>query len=159
MNFSTRNLYLIIPYFLSVMIIVSCGSHKQKADEAFDLVKKEKMLSDDSDLIRKALIQQTTTLQTKKIEVQDKWTIYKVESEKKIQTNENTIREIKANSRTNANLLRKVSALEKENNDLRIQMEKFNAEMTLKSENFKTMMNHDLNDISIQLKVMKTSNK
>ena len=92
MTISTRNFQLILTCFLSVMIIASCGSHKQKADEAFDLVKKGKMLSDDSDLIRKALIQETTKLQIKKNEPQDKWTIYKIEAEKKIQTNQNTIR-------------------------------------------------------------------
>jgi hypothetical protein len=159
MNFRTGFFPSKLTCIVCLIIIASCGSHKQKGDEAFDLVKKEKMLSNDSDLIRKALIQEKTTSQTKKNEPQDKWTIYKVETEKKIQTNENTIREIRTKSKSNANLIRKVSTLEKENNNLRIQMDKFNDEMTLKLENFKNMMNNDVNDIGIQLKVLKTGNK
>ena len=160
MTCNTRIIPMIIIVFFSVMIISSCGSHRQKADEAFDLVKKEKMLSDDSNLIREALIQEPVNAGlAKKKEPQDKWIIYKIETEKKIQTNENSIREIKANTKANSNLLKKVLALEKENNDLRILMDKYNEEMTLKWENFKTMMNHDVNDIGIRLKALKINQK
>ena len=145
---------------LSVMILASCGSHEQKADDAFEHVKKERMLLKDSNITSKEIIQEPMKTElVKKNENPDEWTKYKIETEKKIHTNENIIKEIKDLPNANANLIRKVSSLEKENNDLRIKMDEYNEEVKVKWENFKGTMNHDVNEIGIKLKAMKINNK
>jgi len=142
------------------MILVSCGSHEKKTDDAFDRVKKERMLSKDSTIISKAIAPEPKVSElVKKNENPDEWTRYKIETEKKIHANEIIIREIKALPKANASLLRKVTGLEKENNDLRVKMDEYNEEVKVKWENFKGTMNHDVNEIGIKLKAMKINNK
>lgn len=160
MTLKTNFIAIIITGYLSVMILSSCGSHSKKTDDAFDSVKKEKMLTEDSILIRDALKQEpTNAVVVKKNEIQDEWTKYKIETERKIYTNENIIREIRALPKVNANMLRKVASLEKENNDLRIKMDEYNEEVKERWENFKTGMNHDVNEIGIKLKAIKITHK
>ena len=148
---------MILTGCLSLMILTFCGPHEQKADDAFERVKKERILSKDSNIISKAIIPETQIV--KKTENQDEWTLYKIETGKKIHTNENIIKEIKRLPNANANMLIKVENLEKSNNDLRIKMDEYNEEMKVKWEKFKLMMNHDVNEIGIELKAMKLNNK
>lgn len=145
---------------LLALIATSCGSHQQKPDDAFDRVKKVRMLSNDSNFTSDEILQESLkTEPVKKKEIQDEWTKYKNEMERKIHLNENKIKEIKGFSDTNSGLNKKLASLEKDNNDLRIQMDKYNEEMKVKWENFKTEMNHHVNEIDIELNAMKTVNK
>ena len=156
MTLETNFIPLVITGLFTVSIIASCGTHEQKPDDAFELAKKERMLLKDSDSLSKEIIQESKKTEViKKNEYQDEWTRYKIEMEKKIRTNGNTIKEIKALGGINANLIRKAKSLEKENNDLRIKMDEYNEEVKVKWENFKTSMNHDVNEIAIELKAMK----
>ena len=145
---------------LSVMILASCGSHEQKGDDAFERVKEKRMLSKDSNFIPKIIIQEPKKpVLEKKKENPDEWTKYKYEIEKKINTNENKIKEIRELPNVNANLLRKVTNLEKTNNDLRMKMDEYNEAEKVKWEKFKVSMNHSVNEIGIELKSMKIDNK
>lgn len=143
-----------------VMMLASCQSHEQKADDAFDVVKQDKMLLKDSNMSSKEIIQEPKKIEfVKKSETPDEWTKFKFETEKKILTNEKKIKEIKSIPNANAKLLRKVTNLEKDNNNLRRQMDEYKEEVKVKWENFKVKMNHDVNEIGIELKDMTVNNK
>lgn len=141
-------------------IAPSCQSHKQKPDDAFDLVKKDRMLSGDSSFVSAEVIQESLkTEPVKKIETQDEWTKFKNEMEKKIHQNENKIKEINGLPDAKAGLLRKVANLEKDNNDLKLRMDEYKEEVKVKWEMFQASMNHNVKEIDIELNTLKTDNK
>jgi len=151
---------MILTGCLSVVIMTSCGYHKQKPDDAFDLVKKERMMSVDSSFVSEKVLQESMkTEPVKKIEATDEWTRFKLETEKKIHQNENKIKEIKELPDANAGLLRKAANLEKANNDLRIRIDEYQEEVKVKWEMFQTSMNHNVNEIDIELNALKPDNK
>jgi hypothetical protein len=155
-NFTT----IIISCCFSIMIFVSCESPEQKTDEAFDHVKEEKMMAKDSFIVEKEI----TKVQTKveivmKNESVDEWKKFKFETEKRILINENKIKEIKGIPDSNTKLYRQVTTLEKDNNDLRRQMDEYNEEMKVKWESFKVKINHDVNEIGIELQDIQVNNK
>jgi hypothetical protein len=151
---------LILTGCLSAMILTSCGSHVQKTDDAFDLVKKERMMTTDSNFVSKEVIEESLkTTVVKKIETPDEWTKFRNEMEKKIHKNEKTIKEIEGLPELNAGLRRKVTNLEKANNDMKIRMDEYKEEMKVKWEMFQASMNHTINEIDIELNALKTNNK
>lgn len=157
-NFISR----IVAVCFSVMILVSCESHEQESDDAFEQVKEEKMISNEnvSDSVIKEIIEEPKILKSAmKNENLDEWTKFKIETEKKIRTNENKIKEIKGIPNADSKLIRTLISLEKDNNDLRKQMDEYHEEMKVKWENFKTKINHDINKIGIELKDIKINNK
>lgn len=157
-NKQSLTLIIIISYLL-VLLFVSCESHEQNADDAFEIIKEEKMLYNDSNDVLKALVQEPVkTKFVRNIENTDEWTMFKIEIEKKIQNNEKKIKEIKEISNANSNLLRKVINMEKSNSDLRNQMNDYNEEVKLKWETFKSTINHDVNEIYIELKDLSINN-
>ena len=146
---------------LSVVIFTSCGSHEQKGDDAFERVKQERKLSNDSgDRVNNAMVIETKKSEsvTKK-ENPDERAQYKIDTDKKIQKNEMKINEMKAKPYTNAGLSRQVTNLENDNKDLTIRMNKYNKEEKVKWELFKATMNQNVNDIGLELKEIKTNNK
>lgn len=157
MNLKNIFIPVITGCFISVMIS-SCGSPDKKPDEAFDRVK-EKRESYDS-IRGKDSLQLLRKAELLKIrESQDEWTRFKLETEKKILANEKTIKEIKGLPDISTASFRKIKKLEKSNNDLRIKMDEYKEAMKVQWENFKTEINHDANEISTELKAMKTDNK
>jgi len=161
MTLTEKFFSMILTGCLSAIIFTSCGSHVQKADDAFDAVKKERMMSNDSNFVSKEIIQESmkTTELVKKNETPDEWTIFKIETEKKIRLNEKKVKEIEGLPGASASLLRKVTSLEKDNNALRIRMDEYNEEVKMKWEKFKASMNHNVNEIDIKLNAMKTDIK
>lgn len=156
----TNFITLIIAGLFSATILISCESHEQKADDAFELVKEEKMLSSDINIDSPIVIQESIkTDLVKKNDSPDEWTLFKVETEKKIFSNESKIKEIKGIPNADTKLFRRVASLEKDNNDLRIKMDEYKGEEKARWENFKTMVNHDANEIGIELKDIKINNK
>lgn len=159
--YTLRNFILIflVGYFF-VISLFSCTSHEQKADDAFDHVKEEKMLViDNTKTINDISIDQKKAAVVEKNNNQDEWTRYKIEMGKKILSNENKIKEIKAMPNSSAKLRRNIASLEKDNNDLKRGMEEYKEEMKVKWENFKTKMNYDVNEIGIELKDLTIKNK
>jgi len=135
---------------LSITITTSCGSHVKKTDDAFDLVKKARMLSEDSSFVSEKVIKESMkTVIVKKYEAPDEWTQLKNETEKKIRLNARKIKALKELPDVNARLLRKVESLEKNNNE----------EEKVKWEMFKASISHQSNEISLDLSAIKTDNK
>lgn len=154
-----KNLKLITMGCFASLILFSCESHEQKAVEAFDLVKEEKMLAKDSSLNTKKTMEEPKKIElVKKDQNPDEWMRFRVETEKKILSNDNKIKVIKNIPNANVKLLRKLASLEKENNDLRRQMDEYQEEVKVKWENFKLKISHDANEIDIELKDMTVNN-
>ena len=165
MTLKTTIVSKIIIACFSVVLMVSCKSHEQKTDDAFEQVKEEKKLTNDSDKINNAMVVEKSTVisdttkgnpVTKKI-IPDERTQFKLETAKKIQTNQNKIKQMKALQ--NVGMNRKVTSLEKDNNNLMIKMDEYNKDEKLKWELFKANMNQDVNEIGIELKTIRINNK
>ena len=165
MNHTTKNIsqmHRFFKYSLLVLFVVSCVSHQQKPDDAYDRFKQKKMLTKDSVVNNKKILQdalKTDVTVVKKKETTDEWALFRIEIERKIHANENKISEMKSIQNASANLLKRVSVLENNNNDLRKQLDEFNEEVKVKWESFKIKMNHDANEIGIELKAIKINNK
>jgi hypothetical protein len=142
---------IIILCSFNLMILVSCESHDKKTDDAFEHIKKEKNTPKDSIKIIKESPKVTLV---KRNENPNEWTIFKVETEKKILFNETKIKEIKNIPNADASLNRKVMSVEKNNRDLKRQLEKYQEEEKVKWEKFKLKMNQDMNEIDFALKDM-----
>lgn len=168
MTLKVNFISIILTGCLSVMIITSCGSHVKKTDDAFDLVKKDRMMSNDSNFVSKKIIEESMKTEivkknenqvVKENETPDEWTKFKLETEKKIRQNENKIKEIRGLADLNASLRRKVTNMEKDNNDLKIRMDQYKEEVKVKWEMFQASMNHNVNEINIELNAIKTDTK
>ena len=153
------NIQIIVSSFLLVFVFTYCGSPKPKVDDAFDHVKKERTLKKDSSNIIKEIVEEPKKIVVvKKNEIQDEWAKYKNEIEVQIHLNANKIKEIRNNSHLNDNQKRKVKNLESDNNNLRIKIDEYIENEKVNFETFKVSMNHNVNQIGIDLSSLKTSN-
>ncbi len=150
-------LLYIIPLCTSI-ILVSCESHEQKADDAFEYIRQEKVKKD-SDLAvievvnvekekSKPIIQKTQI---------DEWTKFKNEVEKKIVLNDLQIAELKSSLNASTKFKKRITSLEIENKDLIKKMDEYKEAEKVKWENFKTDINHQVNTIGIDLNDMKSN--
>ncbi|MFA9390130.1 MAG: hypothetical protein ACERKD_10000 [Prolixibacteraceae bacterium] len=156
MTFKINFILIIATGYLLMLCSCSSSQREQKQDDAFDRVKKVRMLSNDSSFVSDEVIQESMKTELAPIiETPDMWTTYTNELEKKIRKNENKIKEIKALSKENKSLLRKLNSLENDNNNLRFELAKYIEEAKLNWEMFKTSMNHHVNEINIELKTLK----
>ena len=145
---------------VSVLIFATCESHEQRADEAFERVKAEKMLNKDTVFIEKKPVEESKSNDViKKNDIQDEWTVFKAEIERKILANSAKIKEIKGTPNVSSGMLKKATSLEKDNNNLKIQMDEYKADVKLDWEKFKTKINYEGTDIGIKLKAMALDNK
>lgn len=148
---------LIISANFLVVLLNSCGTRVTKAEDAFDLVKKERMLSDDSSFVSKETIQASMKTElVKKVEKPDEWTQFRLEMEKKIKLNEVAIKKIKDKSELKNNTRRKLAFLEKENSELRVKMDEYAEDIKVRWETFKSSQNHIVNKVGIDLNALKT---
>ena len=165
MTLNRNIISMILTGSLFMIMITSCGPRVQKPDDAFDLVKKERMMSNDSSFVSKEIIKasmKTETVKTnivKKIETPDEWTIFKLETEKKIRSNENIIQSIKTLPGMNASTRRKLTSLEKDNNKLKMSLNEYPEEVKAKWEAFKSSLSHNANQIDLELIALKTAQK
>jgi len=142
------------------LVITSCGSHFKKPDDAFDIVKKERMMLNDSSFVSKEIIQESMKTElVKKTEILDEWTKFKLETEKKIRLNEIKIRKIRDLTDINGNLRRKLTKLEKDNDNLKSRLDEYNEEVKARWEMFKASISHSANEIGIELDAVKTDIK
>lgn len=152
MKIETTLILAIIATCLMGLILLSCESHEQKADDAYEQVKEEKFNS-------KSTITEPGTSQApikKKVTVTkvanpDEWVKFKQEIELKIQINEIKIKKFKSIPWVNSKTQRKVIDMEKENNDLRVQMKEFKEEAEDNWKKFKAKTILKVNDISTEL--------
>ena len=154
-----KYIQVIISSLIMVIVFTSCSPPKPKVDDAFDHVKKERTLKKDSSNIIKEIVEEPKKLEVvKKKEIQDEWTKYKNEMEFQIHLNANKIKEISSNPHLNDKILRKVKNLESDNNNLRIKIDEYIENEKVNFETFKVSMNHNVNQIGIDLSSLKTSN-
>jgi hypothetical protein len=141
---------------ISLLSLASCGPRVTKADEAFDRVKKERMLSNDSSFVSDKIIQESMkTVLVKKDETPDEWTQFKLETERKIRLNDQIIKELESLQNASGNLRRKVASLKKDNNDLKIGFDSYQEEVKAKWELFKASTSHSVKAIDIELSTLK----
>jgi len=156
----------------SVIALLSCQSHEQKADDAFERVKVEKKIDQDSGgavvvaqqpIIQEIKVPEPATLEVKKPDVkvinQDEWSVFRAETEKKILMAESKIKIIKATSGTSAKMLEELSSKEKDYNDLRRKLDEYSMEAKEALGKFKVKMNHEVNEINIDLNDLTLKNK
>jgi hypothetical protein len=145
---------------LTVVLLSSCGPRVQKPDDAFTLVKKERMLSDDSSFASKEVIQASMKTEVvKKTETVDEWTRFRLDTEKKIHSNENSIQKIKNLPDISNSLRKKLTNLEKDNNNLKMSLNEYPEEVKAKWEAFKTSTNHNAVEIGMELNALITDQK
>ena len=156
---------LAAPVLFFAFPFVSCESHEPKSD-AFEKVKEAKLASSEKKTQAKGIISDPAKTETEipsailpKNEIRVEWDNFKTEMENKFLGNETKIRQIKSKANTNTKQLKQVAGLEKENNDLRRQMDEYNEEVKARWETFKVKMNHDANEIGIELKDITVNSK
>ncbi|MEI6408670.1 MAG: hypothetical protein WCR52_04770 [Bacteroidota bacterium] len=136
-----------------------CTQHEPKSEDAFDRLKKEKLLTKDSVIITTEPIQEHKKNSTiKKIENLDEWAKFKLETENKIVANENKIKDLKGAPNFNSKLLKKIATIEKHNNELRKQMDVYHEDEKVLWANFRAKIIHDVNEIDIDLKDLMINN-
>lgn len=136
-----------------LIILVSCESQEQKPNEAFDQFKVEKMMSKDCVLTHVDTFQPLkTSLPLKTNESLDEWSRFKSEIENKISLNENKIKKLKQTPDADIKLFKKIVRFEKENDELKIQLNEYEKEVKENLEKFKEKVDLKLSDITIQLK-------
>ena len=150
---SLKNNIISLSSLLSLFILFSCESPDQMSDAAYEKVKEEKLKSKDSNTNIHDLIQEPVkTLVDKKNENQNDWSKFKIEVENKMRWNENRIKEIKNRSNTDVKLFKKMTVLEKENNEILIQLIEFNEDAKTRWEKCKLKVDQNLTEMSIELK-------
>lgn len=143
-----------------LIILASCESHDQKHNDAFDRFKKEKMTSTDSiENIKEISKIENKTEPLKTTENTDEWVKFKNETEKKILANENKIKRIKQTPEANVRLFKKIIRLEKDNDDLRLQLKVYEEEVKVNLEKFKEKINLKAKEIDTKLKDISISEK
>ena len=140
---------IIITSFLSLTILCSCQSHEQKANDAFEDFKEDKMNITDTIIIEKLIsAPENQITKTEKISEFEK---FKKEIEKKIISNENKIKIIKLTPNPNSKLFKRVLSLENDNKNLKIQFDLYQEELKKNFETFKNKINLDANEINSEL--------
>jgi hypothetical protein len=141
-------------FVLNVVLIFlfSCGNRVDKHTEAFDLVKKERMMSGDTGFVSKeTILRAMKTEPPQDDKISDEWTNFKIETENKISSNEIKIKKIKFLSYTNSSLYQKLTRLEGNNRDLKERLKKYENEVNLKWKTFKISMTDTVNEIDINI--------
>jgi hypothetical protein len=143
---------VIITSCFTAALLTSCGPPIKKPADAFDLVKKERMLSDDSSFVSKEIMQASMkTEAVKKVEIVDEWTKFRLETEKKIRMNDTKIQNIKNLPDLKTSIRKKLASLEKDNYNLKSSLEEYQAELKAKWEAYKSSVTHGANAIGDEL--------
>jgi len=151
----SHSIPIVLTIWLSIALLTACGPPAQKPDDAFDLVKKERMLLEDSSFVSKEIMQASMKTQpVKKIETVDEWNRFRIETEKQLRLNGVKIQKIKEHPDLKANQRRKLADLETENNKLKSSLEEYPAEIKAKWEAYKTSMRHNVNALGMELSVL-----
>lgn len=131
------------------VFVFSCESHEKKADSYVRSKYSIKVAEGEKTTNIKKEVKPTEQKRT--VKVLNEWQQFKLDTEKKIRLNEKEIERLKSHALTTQKMTRKLTDLEEANNDLKIQLKQFNEEVIVKWENFKTSMNHDVNEIGLEL--------
>jgi hypothetical protein len=151
-------------FILIGIFLVSCESHEQNAD-AFEAVKNEKLnpseendsviLAPDTVYISK--INSPVNNKVAAVKVDD-FTLFKVQTEQKILSNELKIAELKSKINISSKATRLVVSLEKDNTYLTQQMVEYIQEEKVRWATFKAKINQEVSIITLGLKGAEISN-
>lgn len=148
----TINISGILAIGLISLILFSCESHEKKADGYVQSKYSIKVSQDEKNGAKE---KKASDLKVKKIVtpkgITSEWMQFRLDTERKIASNDLKIKKIKANPKTSQKMARQLSDLEETNNELKLQLDLFNNEVIAKWENFKTSMNHNVKEIEIEL--------
>lgn len=145
----------VLIFLMTTVVLISCESHEKKADDYIQSKNSLKVSKDETNDNKDKGLNTVKKSGVKKEETSE-WLQFKLLTEKKIASNESKIKKIKSNPLTTQKMVRQLAELEEANNDLKIQLALFNEEVIAKWENFKTSMNHDVNEIEIELRDLST---
>ncbi len=151
MNTVSYNKILITICCATAILLMSCGTHGQKPEEAFEKAKLIRIQSTDktSALVEIPVPKKQPVLKnTAKL---DEWSLYKIETEKIFSLNRTKIKGIRKIANVKDNFLRKLKGLESDNIDLKTKMDEYLEEEKTKREMFMVQINHDANQIGIEL--------
>lgn len=155
--------FLLLLGVFEIFVLGSCESHEKKVDDAFDRAREAKTNAKDTIIIdkkqEKASAVTKTIVRTENI---DMWTKFRSETEQRIKANENKIIALKENKEGHDNqstFNRQITQLEQKNNNLRKTMNDYYEDAKAKWEKFKVGMNHDIDEIGIELKDVTINNR
>jgi hypothetical protein len=135
-----------------------CETHEQTADDAFERVKEEKLLSGDpATPLEVPAPPKAANPASPRSAPLDKWSQFKQAADAKINENIATVKTIKSLP-NNGKSIKTVIALEKENNELSAKIIAYEVEEKARWEKFETELNADLAAVTEKLKAMKASN-
>ncbi len=138
-------------------LVPACESHEKKVDDAFEREKKSRVeFSDTASVYCNPLLEKTKIVIVN--DTVNEWTLFKTAIEKKIYQSESRIRDLKAKD-NQARYAKQLTRLEQKNNDLRKRMNDYNEEVSVKWEKFKSGINHDIDEVGIELRDVKINNK
>ncbi|MBI3235532.1 MAG: hypothetical protein HYZ42_16080 [Bacteroidetes bacterium] len=88
----------------------------------------------------------------------DEWSLFQLETEKKIEANKATIKAMRELPNAGDKLIKRITKLERDNNALMREMDEYKEDVKVRWENFKLTLNHDVNQIQIELKDLSVKN-
>ena len=145
-----------------MLVFAYCESRELIETSPYLLFKKNEPKNIDTVIKIKTLFLKPTIrpIQAKTV-FTNEWLIFKSNSEKQISKNEKQLQKIKENpsSASNTSLNRKIANLQSSNNDLRLEIIKYNKEGNQKRDNFKSKVNSDINKIEAEVKALVLNNK
>lgn len=148
----TKNLSKIVIVSFVMIFLQACESHSISADNSFELFKKNRMVRNDSVIIKKIIPETKKVEIANKIDKLDEWTIFKTEIERKIISNDKKIKELKKNPNIQVKSFKSINYLETDNNNLRMQLIEYKESEEARWTKFKSDMNQDVSDINTDLK-------
>lgn len=149
-----------IAFGFAIIILISCESHDQRPDNAFESFKQNKILTKDCVLVSQITPQVPDKIEIgHKKEIKNEWEIFETEISKKILSNENKIKEMRDIPDANAKLIKKIASLEKKNNGMRRVIIDYPEEVRVKREEFKTNTREELKAIDVKLKELAVNRK
>lgn len=150
----------ILTGFILSITLNSCESKVQSANSAFEQIQEDKKTEKDSIFIIKEVIQEPKKIKKEKaVEMVDGWTLFKMEMENTILQNESLVKELKSIPNTNSKLLKKITYLEKDNNDLRKEIDDYKLAEKNNLEIFQSKLRLNANDIKTELVGFEVNNK
>jgi len=134
---------------------VSCESHEQKADEAFNDFRDKKTKTIDSVIVYRDTSKTVITKPDKKLEKIEECVKFKNDLEEKVKLNDITIKKIKAYQDLNPKSFRKIANLEFVNSQLLKQISDYQEEAKKNWLLFEEKLTKEAKDLDIELKKYK----
>ncbi len=150
-----KTIILFLAYITLSITFVSCESHEQKADEAFNSFRDNKNKTIDSVIVYRDTSIIVISKPDKKLEKVEECVKFKNDFEEKVKQNEITIKKIKAYQDLNPKSFRKIANLEFVNSQLLKQISNYQEEAKKNWLLFEEKLTKEAQDLDIELKKYK----